>query len=59
MNDRQNHDNPRPKKPYQKPELIQVPLRPEEAVLGFCKNNASAGPGNSNCVVGSCSSQGS
>jgi len=34
-------------KPYRKPELIKVPLRPEEAVLTGCKvTGASAGPGN-------------
>jgi len=32
------------RKPYNKPELIQIALRPEEAVLGFCKSNGSAGP---------------
>ncbi len=31
------------KKPYQKPEIRKVTLRPEEAVLGICKrtNNGS------------------
>lgn len=27
-----------PRKPYRKPEAKQFPLRPEEAVLGFCKS---------------------
>ena len=58
MNDRQNHDNPRPRKPYQKPELIQVPLRPEEAVLGGCKTGAAAGPLQARCDnPGACSGQ--
>jgi len=45
MNDLQNHDKPRPKRPYRKPELVLVPLRPEEAVLGACKTGVSGGPG--------------
>jgi hypothetical protein len=32
------------KKPYVKPEIKQVPLRPEEAVLAACKAQQSAGP---------------
>ena len=33
------------KKPYKKPEAKQFPLRPEEAVLGFCKGLAvGSGP---------------
>ena len=34
------------KKPYKKPEAKQFPLRPEEAVLGFCKSiGGQAGSG--------------
>ena len=33
------------KRPYVKPEAKQFPLRPEEAVLGFCKSVSSTGPG--------------
>ncbi len=36
------------KKPYEKPEAKRFPLSPEEAVLGFCKSNAGAGPGAAN-----------
>jgi hypothetical protein len=55
-------DNPkkdlREKKPYEKPEVKQIPLRPEEAVLGFCKvSSSSAGPLTSNCTL--CSLTGS
>ncbi len=32
------------KKTYTKPELKQIPLRPQESVLGFCKNDATYGP---------------
>ncbi|MCJ7783935.1 MAG: hypothetical protein MUP41_08370 [Desulfobacterales bacterium] len=38
------------KKPYAKPEIKQVPLRPEEAVLASCKTNQSGGPMSANCV---------
>lgn len=40
------------KKAYSKPELIQFPLRPEEAVLGHCKTSGYSGP----AVSGSCTS---
>ena len=32
------------KKIYTKPELKQIPLRPQESVLGFCKNDNTRGP---------------
>lgn len=50
------------KKPYAKPVLKQVALRPEEAVLGNCKTSGVTGPvGAGDCAPGgaSCSSQGS
>jgi hypothetical protein len=49
------------KKIYQKPTLIEVSLRPDEAVLGNCKSSGASGPGGAgNChPVGNCSSQGS
>lgn len=47
------------KKPYVKPEVKQVPLRPEEAVLGFCKTTVVAGPLSSACATLSCLSNGS
>lgn len=53
---------PGSKKPYSKPELKRVDLRPEEAVLGNCKMSISAGPGSgSSCkpAGSSCSTQGS
>jgi len=37
------------KKPYTKPEVKQVPLRPEEAVLGNCKTSGIGGPDGVNC----------
>ncbi len=48
------------KKPYLKPEAHRFPLRPEEAVLGFCKSNTAAGPSGGNCrVAGLCNTAGS
>ena len=38
------------KKLYVKPELRQVPLRPQEAILGFCKVNNTRGPGIATCA---------
>ena len=50
----------RPKKPYQKPEVKKVALRPEEAVLGFCKKNIMSGPLQYGCNnPTNCSTQGS
>jgi hypothetical protein len=47
------------KRAYQKPELTQVELRPEEAVLGNCKPTGG-GPGSGNCATPSaCSTPGS
>ncbi len=37
------------KKPYVKPEMNQVSLRPEEAVLGGCKVAGTSGPGQPTC----------
>ena len=51
---------PTGKRKYQKPELTQVSLRPEEAVLGSCKTKTSSGPGQATCRTPSpCSSIGS
>ena len=48
------------KKPYLKPEVTRFPLRPEEAVRGFCKSTRSAGPSGGTCrVSGFCNTQGS
>jgi len=41
--------NPKQKKPYTKPEVKQVLLKPEEAVLGGCKMTGITGPSASNC----------
>jgi len=50
------------KRPYSKPEIKQVALRAEEAVLGACKATSGGGngPGSGNCRTPSaCSSLGS
>jgi len=53
----------REKRPYVKPEVKQVALRPEEAVLGACKassGSGGSGPGGGNCRTPvPCSSLGS
>jgi hypothetical protein len=47
------------KAPYIKPEITRVLLRPQEAVLGFCKtSSASVGPGSpTDCTL--CATAGS
>jgi hypothetical protein len=47
------------KKPYVKPEVTQVPLRPDEAVLGNCKSAGVTGPASMNCGTMVCSTVGS
>jgi hypothetical protein len=49
-------------KKYEKPQVTVISLRPEEAVLGHCKNSTSAGPVSASCLHGSggaCSGHGS
>jgi hypothetical protein len=48
MKDGLKQGTTRPKKPYSKPEVKQVRLKPEEAVLGGCKVGTYSGP------VGTC-----
>ena len=51
---------PEPKKPYEKPTLSEVPLRPDEAVLGNCKTAGISGPAQADCTIFvGCSSVGS
>jgi hypothetical protein len=49
MNNKGKQEIGQPKKSYRKPEIKKVPLRPEEAVLGFCKTSTTRGPGRANC----------
>jgi hypothetical protein len=51
---------PQKKKPYESPKISVISLRPEEAVLGACKNQSSAGPVGGSCTaVGNCMTPGS
>jgi hypothetical protein len=51
---------PQEKKPYESPKISVISLRPEEAVLGACKNSSSAGPVGGSCTaVGPCMTPGS
>ena len=34
---------------YETPSIVRFPLKPQEAALGFCKTNNSAGPGQASC----------
>ena len=44
-------DDTEPRKPYVKPQLTRVTLRPEEAVLAACKRGGVGGPGQPNCTA--------
>jgi hypothetical protein len=48
------------KKPYEPPQLVTISLRPEEAVLGHCKNASGGGP-TPGCgiILGGCQTLGS
>jgi hypothetical protein len=60
MKEHTDDQPPRAKKAYAKPEITQVSLRPEEAVLGACKAGSVSGPGQPRCgVPAPCSSLGS
>jgi hypothetical protein len=60
MSEHKTTDASRAKKRYEKPEVTQVSLRPEEAVLGACKAGRVSGPGQPRCSLPApCSSQGS
>ena len=49
------------KKPYIKPSVTVIDLKPEEAVLGACKTASMGGPVMSGCrnTVGNCQGLGS
>lgn len=60
MKEHDSNDPNGARKPYVKPEVTQVSLRPEEAVLGACKAGRVSGPGQARCgVPAPCSSLGS
>ena len=52
MEKKQTEKTRKQKKSYVRPEVKQVQLRPEEAVLGFCKQTTKFGPGANDCGVG-------
>jgi hypothetical protein len=47
------------KKAYEPPTISVISLRPEEAVLGSCKNSSSAGPVGGSCTIPQCMVPGS
>lgn len=47
-----NDSGQQPKKNYEQPKITVIGLRPEEAVLGHCKNGSSAGPVGAKCTAG-------
>lgn len=51
----------RTKKPYEKPRMRRVELRPQEAVLGACKSSGGTvgGGAGGTCSTVTCQSQGS
>jgi hypothetical protein len=60
MANKEKSDETRAKKRYEKPDVTQVSLRPEEAVLGACKAGRISGPGQPRCgIPAPCSSPGS
>lgn len=55
-----NEKDEQVRKPYERPEIKRFPLRPEEAVLGFCKTSGVSQPGGLGChSVGNCRGIGS
>jgi hypothetical protein len=53
-------DGDKGRRPYAKPVVKRVHLKPEEAVLGYCKASSYSGPNGPGCAVGfSCSADGS
>jgi len=50
MDDATANNRPDDKKPYAKPQIQEVPLRPDEAVLGGCKTSGTSGAGQHRCT---------
>jgi hypothetical protein len=56
MDQNTGDDSLNEKKPYTKPQIQEVPLRPDEAVLGGCKTASGSGPAQHRCTTpASCS----
>jgi hypothetical protein len=49
MDESTTNQRPHERKPYVKPEIQEVPLRPDEAVLGGCKTASTSGPAQAKC----------
>jgi len=53
----QSVDSTAARKPYVKPQVKRVVLKPEEAVLGACKTASLSGPAQAKCSIpANCSS---
>jgi hypothetical protein len=50
MDETGTNDKLNQKRPYAKPEIQEVPLRPDEAVLGGCKTSSGSGPAQARCT---------
>jgi hypothetical protein len=51
MDDPTGDDKVDQKRPYDKPRIQEVPLRPDEAVLGGCKTASTSGSGQTRCTM--------
>ena len=51
MDDSTTENEVNDKKPYDKPRIQEVPLRPDEAVLGGCKTASLSGSGQARCTM--------
>jgi hypothetical protein len=51
MDESRADSNLNEKKPYAKPQIQEVPLRPDEAVLGGCKTASTSGPAQHRCTM--------
>ena len=58
-NETNGNTHPRPKRPYEKPTVVAVALRPEEAVLGACKIGGQSAAGDNTCASLLCGTAGS
>jgi hypothetical protein len=59
MSDQEPPQTAGARRPYTAPTVIKVPLRPQEAVLGFCKTNTVAAGVGSPVDCTTCASPGS
>jgi len=50
MDEATANNRPDDRKPYAKPQIQEVPLRPDEAVLGGCKTASTSGSAQHRCT---------